>query len=98
MLEQEPCVGCGTHWGGPGRLASVTCSVRSDSLQPHGLWPTRLPLSIGFFRQEYWSGLSLPSPEGLPSPGIEPMSSALQADALPSEVAPENFWFASSAL
>ena len=56
------------------------------------------PLSMGFFRQEYWSGLSLPSPEGLPSPGIEPMSPALQVGSLPSELAPDNFWFASSAL
>ena len=43
------------------------------------------PLSMGFSRQEYWSGLPFPSPEGLPYPGIEPRSSALQADSLPSE-------------
>ena len=30
------------------------------------------PLSMGFFRQEYWSGLPFPSPGDLPSPGIEP--------------------------
>ena len=41
--------------------------------------------SIGFFRQECWSGLSFPSPGDLPNPGIEPGSPALQADALPSE-------------
>ena len=41
--------------------------------------------SMGFSRQEYWSGLPFPSPEGLPDPGIEPGSPALQADALPSE-------------
>ena len=35
------------------------------------------PLSIGFSRQEYWSGLPLPSPGGLPDPGIEPRSPAL---------------------
>ena len=35
------------------------------------------PLSMGFSRQEYWSGLSLPSPEDLPKPGIEPGSPAL---------------------
>ena len=29
------------------------------------------PLSLGFFRQEYWSGLSFPSPEDLPNPGIK---------------------------
>ena len=37
----------------------------------------------GFSRQEYWSGLSCPSPWDLPDPGIEPESSALQADSLP---------------
>ena len=40
-------------------------------------------LSMGFSRQEYWSGLSFPSPGDLPDPGIEPRSPALQADALP---------------
>ena len=43
------------------------------------------PLSLGFPRQEYWSGLSFPSPGDLPDPGIEPSSPALQADSLPSE-------------
>ena len=36
------------------------------------------PLSIGFSRQEYWSGLPFPSPGDLPNPGIEPESPALQ--------------------
>ena len=43
------------------------------------------PLSMGFSRQESWSGLPLPSPEDIPDPGIEPGSPALWADALPSE-------------
>ena len=43
------------------------------------------PPSMGFSRQEYWSGLPFPSPEVLPDPGIKPRSPALQADALPSE-------------
>ena len=43
------------------------------------------PPSMGFSRQEYWSGLPFPSPGDLPDPGIEPRSPALQADALPSE-------------
>ena len=43
------------------------------------------PLSMGFSRQEYWSGLPFPSPEDLPDPGIEPRSPALQTDALTSE-------------
>ena len=43
------------------------------------------PQSMGFSRQEYWSGLPFPSPGDLPNPGIEPGSPALQTDALPSE-------------
>ena len=43
------------------------------------------PLSMGFSRQEYWSGLPFPSPGNLPNSGIEPRSPALQADALTSE-------------
>ena len=43
------------------------------------------PPSMGFSRQEYWSGLPFPSPGDLPDPGIEPRSPALQADALTSE-------------
>ena len=43
------------------------------------------PLSMGFSKQEYWSGLPFPSPGDLPDPGIEPRSPALQADALTSE-------------
>ena len=38
------------------------------------------PLSMGFSRQEYWSGLPFPSPGDLPDPGIEPRSPALQVD------------------
>ena len=41
---------------------------------------------MGFFRQEYWSGVPFPSPGDLPDPGIEPGSLALQADYLPSEL------------
>ena len=43
------------------------------------------PPSIGFSRQEYWSGLPFPSPGDLPNPGIKPRSPALQADALLSD-------------
>ena len=44
------------------------------------------PVSMGFSRQEYWSGLPFPSPGDLSNPGIKPRSSALQADSLPSEL------------
>ena len=43
------------------------------------------PLSMGFPRQEYWSGLPFASPGDLPNPGIELGSSALQVDSLPAE-------------
>ena len=43
------------------------------------------PPSMGFSRQQYWSGLPFPSPGDLPNPGIEPRSPAFQADALTSE-------------
>ena len=43
----------------------------------------RAPLSTGFFRQEYWIGLSFLSPGHLPDPVLEPRSPALQADSLP---------------
>ena len=56
----------------------MDCSLPGSSVQA--------PLSIGFSRQEYWSGLPFCSPGDLPDPGIEPRSPALQADALPSEL------------
>ena len=40
------------------------------------------PPSMGFSRQEYWSGLPFPSPGDLPDPGIEPRSPTSEADAL----------------
>ena len=43
------------------------------------------PPSMGFSRQEYWSGVPFPSPGDIPVPGIEPGSPALWADDLPSE-------------
>ena len=47
-------------------------------------WQTSL--SIGFSRQEYWSGLPFPSPGDLPNPGIKSGSLVLQADSLPTEL------------
>ena len=43
------------------------------------------PPSMGFSRQEYWSGLPFPPPGDLPDPGIKPGSPAFQADTLTSE-------------
>jgi len=45
----------------------------------------QVPLSMEFSRQEYWSGLPLPSAGDLLDPGIEPRSPTLQADSLPYE-------------
>ena len=50
------------------------------------------PPCTGFSRQEYWSGLPFPSPGGLPNPGNEPGSPALQADALLSEPPGKSYW------
>ena len=52
-----------------------------DSLQPRKL-VYQTPLSMRFFGQEYWSGLSFLSPGDLPDPGTEPEFPALQADSL----------------
>ena len=54
------------------------------------LWTAahQTPLFMEFSRQEYWNGLSFPSPGDLPNPGMEltsPSASALQADSLPTE-------------
>ena len=60
-------------------MSMCACSIAQSCLtllQPHGLYPTRL-FCPWFPRQEYWSGLSFPSPGDLPNPGIEPMSPAL---------------------
>ena len=43
------------------------------------------PLSMGFSRQEYWSGLSCPPPEDLSNPRVNPRFPTLQADSLPSK-------------
>ena len=45
----------------------------------------QVPLTMGFSRQEYWSGLPFPVPGDISEPGIEPGCPALQTDGLPSE-------------
>ena len=54
------------HWN------VLSHSVVSDSLQPHGLWPTRLLCPWGFSRQEYWSGLPCPPSGIFPTQGSNP--------------------------
>ena len=58
-------------------VKSVSCSLVSDSATA---WTVahQAPLSVGFSRQEYWSGLPFPPPGDLPDPEIKPGSPALQ--------------------
>ena len=58
----------------------------SDSFETPWTADRQAPLSMGFPKQEYWSGLPFPSPGDLPNPGIEPRSPTLQADSLPTEL------------
>ena len=46
---------------------------------------SQVPLSMGFFGEEYWNGLPFPSPGDLPDPGIEPASPALMGEFFTSE-------------
>ena len=59
-------------------------SVVSDSVT---LWTVayQAPLSMGFFRQEYWSGLPFLPPGDLPDPGIEPLPLALASCSFTTE-------------
>ena len=65
--------------------AGVVAQSRPTLCDPVDCVAHQAPLSMGFSRQEYWSGLPFPSPGDLPDLGIEPRSPALQADALTSE-------------
>ena len=68
---------CGGGDGGGGLVAKLCLTLATP-------WTVacQAPLSMGFSRQEYWSGLPFLSPGDLPDPGIEPGSPALQADDL----------------
>ena len=65
-----------------GVLAAKSCPSLATPLTV----ARQAPLSMGFSRQEYWSGLPFSSPGDLPDPGIKPGSPALQADSLPTEL------------
>ena len=94
MAQEFWLVSCSIIWQGLQQLRGghncyvvlccVSQSVSSNSVIPWTI-ADQAPLSIGFSRQEYWNGLPFPSPGDLPDPGIEPRSTALQADALLSE-------------
>ena len=67
---------------GGGDLVTISCPTLATP------WTIahQAPLSMGFSRSEYWSGLPFPSPGNLLNPGIDPRSPALQADSLPTEL------------
>ena len=68
-------------------LLSVTNSFATPWIAAY-----QAPLSMGFYRLEYWSGLPFPTPD-LPNPGIEPASPHWQVDSLPlSHVGSHNTW------
>ena len=62
-------------------MYSLQCLILCD---PMGCSP-QAPLSMGFSKQEYWSGLPYPFPGDLPNLGTEPKAPTLQADSLPTE-------------
>ena len=80
------CKNDGKFWLEQSR--GLNCSYCCWSLSPIRLFSTpgtvahQAPLSTGFPRQEYWSGVPQAPPGDLPDPGIEPVSPALQVDSL----------------
>ena len=63
-------------------LVCVLCAQSLTCIQVFATpWTVahQAPLSMGFSRQEHWSGLPLPSPWDLPDPGIKPTSPASPA-------------------
>ena len=73
--------------GGGGGLVAKSC----PTLETPWTVACQAPLSMGFSRQEYWSGLPFPPPGDLPNPGTEPRFPALQADSLPTELGGKPF-------
>ena len=77
-------------WDSPGKSTGVGCHCLLWWKSLSWVWffatpwtvALQAPLSTGFSRQEYWSGLPFPSPGDLPDPGIKPKSCTLQADSL----------------
>ena len=77
---------------------TISRDNRVKSLSPVRLFETpwivayQTPPSMGFSRQEYWSGFPFSSPWDLPNPGMEPRSSTLREDALTSEPQGKPWW------
>ena len=68
----------------PGALSKKRYKLENSKYQLRPVTPWTVahqaPLSLGFFRQAYWSGLPCPPPGDLPDPGMEPRSPAFRAD------------------
>ena len=62
-------------------MECVSCLVVSQPFAIPWTVAHQAPLSMGFSRQEHWSGLPFPSPGDLPNQGIKPRSPALEADS-----------------
>ena len=78
--EYSLCSRVYSHCAVLSRLSCVWLFVTSRTVA------RQAPLSVGFSREEYWSGLPFPSPGDLPGPEIKLKSPALQVDSLPSEL------------
>ena len=78
------CLQCLKKKGSSQKAAAVLLAQLCTSATP---WTVarQAPLSMGFSRQEYWSGLPCPPPVDLPDPGIKPGSPTLQVDSFPSK-------------
>ena len=74
------------HLESKDHVCVLSYTVVSNSLWPIWTAARQAPLSMGFSRQEYWSGWPLPSPGDLPDPGVKFGSSVLQVDSLPSDL------------
>ena len=90
MLTTEQRISSDSHLDLAGVSSSPALKVKVKSLSRVQLFETlwtvarQAPPSMGFSRQEYWSGLSFSYPGDLPDPGIEFTFPTLQVDSLPS--------------
>ena len=71
---------------------SESCFVPSEPLRFPWTVAHQAPLSMGFSRQEYWSGVLFPSPGNLPDPRTEPGSPAMQSGSVPYEPPGKPVW------
>ena len=66
-------------------VVTKSCPTLAPTLATSQTVAHKIPLFMGFSRQEYWSGLPFLSPEDLPNPGNKPVTPALQAASLLSQ-------------